>query len=91
MQKAKGLILLAVIGLLFVSFTLTSCTGHPNEKQLQAMEETKAAAMAAESSQSDCETEKAQLESQLAAEKQKLEDMKQEQKDVNARLEAMGS
>lgn len=90
MQKVKGLIVFAAIGLMFFSFVLTGC-GGPNEKQLQALEETKAAAMAAESSQADCENEKAQLESQLAAKKQELADMKQEQADVNKRLEAMAN
>jgi ABC-type microcin C transport system permease subunit YejB len=90
MNKAKGLIVFTAIGLMFISFALTGC-GGPNEKELQALEETKAAALAAESSQADCESEKAQLESQLAAKKQELKEMKQEQADVNKRLAAMGN
>jgi len=88
--KIKGFIIFAAIAIMFISFALTGC-GGPNEKELQALEETKAAALAAESAKADCENEKAQLESQLAAKKQELEQMKQEKADVTKRLEAMAN
>jgi len=79
----------AIFGML-LSFVLVGC-GGPNEKQLQALEETKAAAASAESSQADCEAEKSDLQGQLASKKQKLEEVKQEKIDVSARLRAMSN
>ncbi len=86
--KFKGVIILAAIAILFISFALTGC-GGPNEKELKVLEETKAAAMAAESAKADCENEKAQLEAQLAAKNQELDKMKQELADVTKRLQAL--
>ena len=70
-------------------FATAGCSKGPNENQLKMLEETKAAALAAEKAQADCESNKARLQSDLAAAKDKLEKMKQEKVDVSARLSAM--
>ena len=90
MRKSTRVIavLSAVIMLLFV-FLMTGCSNRPNEEQLRQLEETRQAAMAGETSQAACAEEKADLENQLAASKQKLEDMQQEKESVSNRLSAM--
>lgn len=80
---------LAVFIVLMVSLVIVGCSRGPNEKQLKALEDTKAAALAAEQKASDCNSEKAKLEKQLAEQKQKLEAMKQEKVAVEKRLAAM--
>jgi starvation-inducible outer membrane lipoprotein len=70
-------------------FVIAGCSSGPNESQLKLLEETKAAALAAEKAQADCESNKAKLEGDLASAKDKLEKMKQEKADVSARLSAM--
>jgi len=78
----------AVVVLLMVSLVIIGCSKGPNEKQLKALEDTKAAALSAEQKASDCNSEKAKLEKQLAEQKQKLEAMKQEKVVVEKRLAA---
>jgi hypothetical protein len=80
---------LAVFFVLMVSLVIVGCSRGPNEKQLKALEDTKAAALSAEQKSSDCNSEKAQVEKQLAEQKQKLESMKQEKAVVVKRLAAM--
>ncbi len=82
----RALFISSAIAMMVVAFAITGCSRGPNEKELQALEETKSAALAAESKLSDCQSEKASLESQLAEKKQKLEEMKQEKADVQNRL-----
>jgi len=79
---------LAVFLVLLVTLVIVGCSRGPNEKQLKALEDTKAAALAAEQKASDCAGEKASLEKALAQQKQKLEAMKQEKVDVTKRLAA---
>ena len=78
---------LSVICLL-ATFFLTGCTKHPNEEQLNTLEETKKAALAAEDQLAQKQQEKADLENELAEKKQKLEDAKQEKETVKNRLNA---
>ena len=63
-------------------FAIAGCAGGPNENQLKLLEETKAAALAAEKAQTDCESNKAKLESDLATAKDKLAKMKQEKAEL---------
>ena len=88
MRKSLRAISVLAAVVLYV-FVMAGCGGGPNENQLKMLEETKAAALAAESAQADCESNKAKLESELAAAKDKLEKMKQEKVDVENRLSAM--
>ncbi len=90
MRKAlRTVVLFAAIALLLSLFALSGCTKHPSDEELQVLEETKAAALAAEEAQADCESEKSELENQLAGKKQKLEDMEKEKEAVSERLEQM--
>ena len=72
-----------------VSLLLSGCTRYANEEQLNTLEETKSAALAAEENASAKETEKAELEAKLAdkqeelkavqAEKTRLQEMQNEE------------
>ncbi len=91
LRIAKSFVALSVIALMLLALLLAGCGGGPNEKQLQALEETKSAASAAEGKNADCNSEKAGLQKQLAEKQQKLQEMKQEKVDVSNRLSAMGN
>ncbi len=62
------------------------CSSGPNEQQLRQLEETKAAAAAAEQKLSDCQSEKSSLESQLAAKQRELKAAQDEFEAVKRRL-----
>jgi cell division protein FtsL len=91
MRKALRTLVVVTAAMLLILMAFTGCTKYANEQQLQALEETKAAAEAAEKALADCKGETASLEGQLAQKKQALEDMKKEQEAVSQRLSAMGS
>lgn len=91
MRKALRTLVVITAAMLLILVAFNGCTKHANEQQLQALEETKAAALAAEKALADCKSETANLEGQLAEKKQALEDMKKEQETVSQRLAAMGS
>jgi septal ring factor EnvC (AmiA/AmiB activator) len=80
------LITSASIVCLLASLFLSGCTRHPNEEQLNTLEETKKAALAAEDELAKKQQEKADLENELAEKKQKLEDTQQEKEAVKTRL-----
>ena len=85
----KTATVLTAIAVLLVMFALTGCSNKPNEEELKALEEVKAAALAAEDAQAKCESEKSDLESTLADKKQTLNEMKEEKEVVTERLEEM--
>ncbi|MBN1560930.1 hypothetical protein JW998_11810 [candidate division KSB1 bacterium] len=89
MRKAVRTCVVVMAAMLLILMAFTGCTKHANEQQLQALEETKAAAQAAEKALADCKSETASLEGQLAEKKQALEDMKKEQQAVSQRLATM--
>jgi septal ring factor EnvC (AmiA/AmiB activator) len=89
MRKALRTVVVVTAVMLLVLLAFTGCTKYAKEEQLQALEETKAAAQAAEKALTDCKSETASLEGQLAEKKQALEDMKTEQEAVNQRLADM--
>jgi septal ring factor EnvC (AmiA/AmiB activator) len=91
MRKALRTLVVITAAMLLILMAFSGCTKYANEQQLQALEETKAAAQAAEKALTDCKSETASLEGQLAKKKQALEDMKKEQQAVSQRLAAMGS
>lgn len=81
---------LAVFLVVMVSLVIVvGCSRGPNAKQLKALEDQRAATLAAEQKASDCAGEKAKIEKQLAEQKQKLEAMKQEKVAVQKRLASM--
>ncbi len=90
MQKLSRMILviISVVGLIF-SLSLGGCTKHPNEKQLQALEEQRKATLGAEEQLAKCQQQKADLDRELAEKKQKLEDVKSEKETVTNRLSDM--
>jgi len=89
MRKALRTVVVVTAIMLLVLLAFTGCTKYANEQQLQTLEETKAAATAAEKALADCKSETASLEGQLAEKKQALENMKKEQQAVNQRLADM--
>ncbi len=91
MRKTLRTLVIGAAVMLLAMMVLTGCTKYANEQQLQALEETKAAANSAEQALADCKSETTNSESQLAEAKQALEDMKAEQKVVSERLATMGN
>ncbi len=91
MRKTLRTLVIVSAVMLLAMMVLTGCTKYANEQQLQALEETKAAAISAEQALADCKSETTNLEGQLAETKQALEDMKAEQVAVSGRLAAMGN
>ena len=82
----KLTVVFASIACLLAMFLFSGCTKHPNEEQLNALEETKKAALAAEDELANKQQEKADFENELAEKKQKLEDAKSEKEAVKSRL-----
>ena len=88
MQNVKKLVVaIAVSGALLLSF---SCTKHPNEDQIRVMEETRQAALDAEKKIQELESQKQQLQSQLAAEQKKVDGVKKDKADTEARVANWG-
>ena len=77
--------ILLSIGLL--AGVLASCASHPDEEQIKALEETKAAALSAEQSLAKKKQESSDLEAKLEAKKAELEKVKKEKELVLQRLE----
>ena len=76
-----------IIPVLIVFGWLAGCTSHPDEKQVQALEETKAAALSAEQTLASKKQEASTLESQCAAKKAELDKVQKEKALVLQRLE----
>lgn len=76
-----------VIPILIVFGWLAGCTSHPDEKQIKALEESKAAALSAEQTLASKKQEAGTLESQCEAKKAELEKVKKEKQLVLQRLE----
>jgi len=90
MRKISRTIIVAVsVACLILSICLSGCTKHPNEKQLQALDEQRKAASAAEEQLNKCQQQKADLDRELAEKKQKLDDAKSEKQAVTNRLSGM--
>lgn len=77
---------ISVMAILVLMF-LVACSSHPDEEQIQALEETKAAALAAEKTLADKKQERKDLESQLEAKKTELAKVKAEKEKVMQKLE----
>ena len=85
-KMLKMIVMFASIACLLTTFLLSGCTKHPNEEQLNTLEETKKAALAAEDDLAKKQQEKADLENELAEKKQKLEDAKSEKEAIKSKL-----
>ena len=77
---------ISIMAILVLTF-LIACTSHPNEEQIQALEETKTAALAAEKTLADKKQERKDLEAQLEAKKTELVKVKAEKEKVMQKLE----
>lgn len=78
MRKRFILLLIAIFA---VSLLFSGCTRYANKEQLSKLDQSEQAAIAAEKALADKQTEKAQLEKNLA-EKQKELDAKKAEKDA---------
>lgn len=87
MKKIYNFLSLVVIALFVVSsLSFIGCTKHPNAEQLQALEEQKNAALAAENTLEEKRREKSRLESELNQKKKELQEAKNELEEVKKRL-----
>jgi septal ring factor EnvC (AmiA/AmiB activator) len=77
---------ISIMAILVLTFFI-ACTSHPNEEQIQALEETKTAALAAEKTLADKKQERKDLEAQLAAKKTELAKVQAEKEKVMQKLE----
>jgi outer membrane murein-binding lipoprotein Lpp len=68
------------------SFALTGCTKRPNQEQLQLLEETTQAAMAAEQKSEQCASDKSSVAGQLDNAKGDLQKAQDEREAVKTRL-----
>lgn len=88
-KVSRMIVILFSVTCLILSLALSGCTRHPNEKQLQALEDQKKAALAAEEQLAKCEQRKGDVERELAEKKQKLEDAKSEKAAIENKLGGM--
>ena len=87
MRKFYSSISLILIALFMLStFSFMGCTKHPNAEQLQALEEQKNAALAAEQTLEERRREKSRLESELNQKRKELQAAKDELELVKQRL-----
>lgn len=82
----KAISVLVLLAFMLGSLTLTGCTKYANEDQLKLLDETKAAALAAEEKIGELESEKAGLERELQAKKAELDKANKEKETVQDRL-----
>jgi septal ring factor EnvC (AmiA/AmiB activator) len=80
--------LLMVLAFSVSTLFFSSCTSRPNEEQIQALEEARSAALAAEKECSDKKSERQEMESQVNAKKAELEKVQAEKEKVAAAVEA---
>ena len=84
----KSFLKVIVVGLLLVAFVaMTGCTRHPNEEQINTLEETINAANAAQAELDDKVSERKGLENEVKEWEAKLEAAKKEKAAVEARLQ----
>jgi septal ring factor EnvC (AmiA/AmiB activator) len=81
LQSVKILLAFALL-----SGFAVSCASHPDEDQIKALEETKAAALSAEQTLAQKKQQSADLEAKLEAKKVELEKVKKEKELVLKRL-----
>ncbi len=85
-QSARKMLSWVAVVVFSASISMIGCTKHPNEKQLQALEETKQAALSAEAQLEQKRQEKASLEAQLAEKKKQLEKAQAEKAAIAQKL-----
>lgn len=85
----RTLVVVAFIGALILSMSLTGCTRHPNEEQCQAYQEQVKAANDAEDLLQQTKQEKADVQKQLEDKQQMLKDVQGEKDKVKNKLSEM--
>lgn len=88
-KLSRTIILFAAVACLILSLALSGCTKHPNEKQLQALEEQRKAALAAEEQLAKCNQQKADVGRELAEKQSKLQSAKSEKAMIEKKLSGM--
>jgi len=81
-RRFRSLILLATVCMFAAGVTLTGCSRTPNEKQMQALEESKAAVTAADEKVAQLEKENAELKAKLAEKQAELKSVQAEKDKV---------
>ncbi|MBN2030141.1 hypothetical protein JW824_07830 [bacterium] len=85
-RGARSLIYILFCLMLIASLLIGGCSRYANEEQITTLDETEAAALAAEQKVAEKEKEKAELEAKLAEKQQELEYVKSEKAKVQSRL-----
>ncbi len=87
MNSPKKLLNFVLVGVFSFSILVaTGCSRHPNEEQINKMEETRSAALAAEQKLADVKKERESLEQQVATKKTELENVQNEKAKVEEAL-----
>ena len=91
MKKFKKTISLMIIVLFAISMlSVTGCGWKPSEEDIKALEETKAAALAAEKTLEEKKAERMDLEKKVQAKKAELEKAKADKEKVKMHTEQSG-
>ena len=77
-----------MIPVVVIASFIVSCTSHPDEDQIKALEETKAAALSAEQTLANKKQEASDLEAKCEAKKSELAKVQKEKETVLKKLEA---
>jgi hypothetical protein len=86
MIKGVRKILVALFALILVLVFVTGCTRYAKEEQLNTLDETENAALAAEQAVADLEKEKAELQEKLAEKQEELKKVQAEKAKIEKRL-----
>jgi len=87
MLKIKKIVIVSLIAIFSFSLLVaTGCSRHPNEGQIQAMEEARSACLAAEQKLSEAQKERGGLEAQLQTKKSDLDKAQKEKAHVEQGL-----
>jgi septal ring factor EnvC (AmiA/AmiB activator) len=85
-RSARNVVLALLSFVLLIAFAAAGCSRYANEEALSALDETQAAAVAAEQRVAELEKEKANLEAQLAEKKGELRKVQDEKSKVLSKL-----
>jgi peptidoglycan hydrolase CwlO-like protein len=85
-KRFRSFILLATVCMFTAGVMLTGCSRTPNEKQMQALEESKAAVTSAQEKVAQLEKENAELKAKLAEKQAELKNVQAEKEKVLSRV-----
>jgi septal ring factor EnvC (AmiA/AmiB activator) len=78
--------IISLIAVFAIGVVLTGCTRYANKEQLNKLDQTEQAVVAAEKTLADKQTEQAQLEKDLAKKQNELEAKKAEKVEIRKKL-----